>query len=78
MECRRAGRLVNNALIAVFDNYTSRAGDYAGKAMVVMWPTGPACYAVYIWLHGMIARIDQPPDVGDEYHIDQDPNDCYQ
>jgi hypothetical protein len=41
---------VASAAIAVFDNYITDSVGYAGKVMVVIWPTGPQYTDTFTWL----------------------------
>ncbi len=41
--------LVENAAIAVFDDYITDSPGYAGKVMVVVWSGDPAFTDTYIW-----------------------------
>jgi hypothetical protein len=41
---------IENAAIAVFDNYITDSVGYAGKVMVVVWPTSPEYTQTYTWL----------------------------
>jgi hypothetical protein len=40
---------VQEAAIAVFDNYISDGPGYRGKVMMVVWPGSPSMFDVYIW-----------------------------
>ena len=47
-----AGQLkgcIEDAAIAVFDNYISDGPGYAGKVMLVVWPGGPDLREAFIW-----------------------------
>ena len=58
-----AKELVDGATIAVFDDYISDSPGYAGKVMVVIWPTGPQLYEVLIWRNGSLVYVDQDPSL---------------
>lgn len=51
---------VENAAIAVFDDYASDTG-YTGKIMTVIWRGGPELYQVYRWREGEITPVTQNP-----------------
>lgn len=50
---------VENAAIAVFDNYVSDSPGYADKIMIVVWRGGPQMYEVFIWRIGEIIPVAQ-------------------
>jgi hypothetical protein len=56
-------RLVKEASIAVFDNYAADQTDYAGKLMMVVWPSSPDMYEVYIWRNGQLTRVGQAEEL---------------
>ncbi len=55
-----AAYLVEDAGIAVFDEYTADYPAYSGKVMVVVWGSLPACYAVYTWGTDGTIRFEVP------------------
>jgi hypothetical protein len=54
-----ARRLVKNAYIAVFDDYTTGGPGYAGKVMTVVWDGSPSQYDVYTWENGDLAQVEK-------------------
>ena len=47
---------VENAAIAVFDDYQTDSPGYVGKVMVVVWSGGPGITEVFVWREGKIAQ----------------------
>lgn len=52
-------QLAAEAAIAVFDEYQADSPGYAGKLLVVVWPSDPAVYEVGIWRNGRLELVPQ-------------------
>ena len=53
--------LVEEAAIAVFEDYVSDSPGYAGKVMMVVWPGGPEIYEAFVWRNGNLTKVNQNP-----------------
>ena len=60
---KQAQNLVNDAAIAVFDNYVSDSPGYTGKVMTVVWGLGPSMYEAFIWRNNELVKLDQDPQL---------------
>ena len=49
--------MIENAAIAVFENYMSDGPGYAGKVMVVVWSGGPEFTDTYTWSTGQNSKL---------------------
>lgn len=56
---REAYRLVEQATIAVFDDYVTGDPSYSGKLMMVVWDGSPSQYEVYTWYDNKIVLEEQ-------------------
>ena len=56
-------QLVDTAAVAVFDDYAAEMPGFVGKLLMLVWPSRPDRYEVFIWRH------DQPVSVAQDVLI---------
>ena len=55
----RTLELLQDAAIAVFDNYITDCPGYAGKVMSVVWSGSPTFFDVFTWSDGKLRQEDR-------------------
>jgi hypothetical protein len=51
--------LIARACIAIFDDYAADGPGYGGKLMIVVWPSKPDLYEVFIWKNEQLIHLNQ-------------------
>ena len=58
-ETENINGLLENAAIAVFDDYITDCPGYVGKVIMVVWPGAPEMYEVFIVENEEFVHLDQ-------------------
>ena len=52
-------KLIATAAVAVFDDYAAEMPGFVGKLLMLVWPSRPDCYEVFIWRHDQPVPVTQ-------------------